>query len=113
MDTVLFQLVLVVHGIEPIPGKAVQLPDQNYIEDFLSAVSDHVLELRAVIRLGRVGTVDVGADHCDTVLLGVVLAVAQLSFNGRFALAVGRIAGVDRGGHGCTSLHTSFWRYFV
>ena len=88
MDTVLFQLVLVVHGIEPIPGKAVQLPDQNYIEDFLSAVSDHVLELRAVIRLGRVGTVDVGADHCDTVLLGVVLAVAQLSFNGRFSLAV-------------------------
>ena len=89
MDTVLFQLVLVVHGIEPIPGKAVQLPDQNYIEDFLSAVSDHVLELRAVIRLGRVGTVDVGADHCDTVLLGVVLAVAQLSLNGCFALAVG------------------------
>jgi len=113
MDTVLFQLVLVVHGIEPIPGKAVQLPDQNHIEDFLRAVLYHPLEVRAVIRLGRVGTVDVGADHGDTVLLGVVLAIAQLSFNGRFALAVGRIAGVDHGGHGCTSLHTSFWRYFV
>ena len=104
MDTVLFQLVLVVHGIEPIPGKAVQLPDQNYIEDFLSAVLDHPLKVRTVIRFGRVGTVNVGADHGDTVLLGVVLAVAQLSFNGRFALAVGRIAGVDYGGHGCTSL---------
>ena len=46
------------------------------------------LEIRAVIRLGRVGTVDVGADHGDTVLLGVVLAIAQLSFNGRFSLAV-------------------------
>ena len=99
MDTVLFQLVLVVHGIEPIPGKAVQLPDQNYIEDFLRAVLYHPLEVRAVIRLGRVGTVDVGANHGDTVLLGVVLAVAQLSFNGCFALAVGRIAGVDYGGH--------------
>ena len=89
MDTVLFQLVLVVHGIEPIPGKAVEFPDQNHIEDFLCAVLNHPLEVRAVIRFGRVGTVDVGADHGDTVLLGVVLAVAQLSFNGRFSLAVG------------------------
>ena len=88
MDTVLFQLVLVVHGIEPIPGKAVEFPDQNYIEDFLCAVLNHPLEVRAVIRFGRVGTVDVGADHGDAVLLGVVLAVAQLSFNGRFSLAV-------------------------
>ena len=99
MDTVLFQLVLVVHGIEPIPGKAVELPDQNYVEDFLRAVLYHPLEVRAVIRFGRVGTVDIGADHGDTVLLGVVLAVAQLPFNGRFALAVRRIAGVDYGGH--------------
>ena len=89
MDTVLLQLVLVVHGIEPIPGKAVELPDQNHIEDFLRAVLDHPLKVRAVIRFGRVGTVNVGADHSDAVLLGVVLAVAQLSLNGRFTLAVG------------------------
>ena len=82
----------------------VQLPDQNHIEDFLRAVLNHPLEVRTVIRLGRIGTVDVGADHGDTVLLGVVLAVAQLSFNGRFALAVRRIAGVDHSSHGCTSL---------
>ena len=88
MDTVLFQLVLVVHGIESVPGKAVQLPDQNHIEDFLSAVFDHPLKVRAVIRFGRVGTVNIGADHGDAVLLGVVLAVAQLSFNGRFSLTV-------------------------
>ena len=88
MDTVLFQLILVVHGIKPIPGKAVKFPDQNHIEDFLCAVLYHPLEIRAVIRLGRVGTVDVGADHSDTVLFGVVLAIAQLSFNGRFSLAV-------------------------
>ena len=63
--------------------------DRNYIEDFLCAVLNHPLEVRAVIRLGRIGTVNVGADHGDTVLLGVVLAVAQLPFNGRFALTVG------------------------
>ena len=79
----------VVHGIVAVPGKAVELPGQNHIEGFLFAVSDHVLELRAVIRFGRGGTVNVGADHGDVVLLGVVLAVAQLSFNGRFSLAVG------------------------
>ena len=89
MDAVLFQLVLVVHGIVAVPGKAVELPDQNYIEDFLRAVLYHVLELRAVIRFGRIGTVNVGADHGDAVFLGVVLAVAQLSLNGRFSLAVG------------------------
>ena len=89
MDTVLFQLVLVVHGIESVPGKAVELPDQNHIEDFLSAVLDHPLKVWAVIRFGRVGTVNVGADHGDAVLLGVGLAVAQLSLNGRFSLAVG------------------------
>ena len=89
MDTVLFQLVLVVHGIESVPGKAVQLPDQNHIEDFLSAVLNHPLKVWAIIRFGRVGTVNVGADHGDAILLGVVLAVAQLSFNGRFSLAVG------------------------
>ena len=89
MDTVLFQLVLVVHGIVAVPGKAVQLPDQNHIEDFLSAVLDHPLKVWAVIRFGRVGTVNVGADHGDAVLLGVGLAVAQLSLNGRFSLAVG------------------------
>ena len=43
------------------PGKAVQLPDQNYVEDFLSAVLDHPLKVWAVIRFGRVGTVNVGA----------------------------------------------------
>ena len=56
MDAVLFQLVLVVHGIESVPGKAVQLPDQNYVEDFLSAVLDHPLKVWAVIRFGRVRT---------------------------------------------------------
>ena len=100
MNTVLFQLVLVVHGIKPIPGKAVKFPDQNHIEDFLRAVLYHPLEVWAVIRFGRVGSVDVGADHGDTVLLGVVPAVAQLPFNGCFALAVRRIAGVDYSGHG-------------
>ena len=50
---------------QPFP---VKFPDQNHIEDFLCAVLYHPLEIRAVIRLGRVGTVDVGADHGDTVL---------------------------------------------
>ena len=55
-----FQLVLVVHGIEPIPGKAVErFPDQNNIKQLLVAVLYHLLELRAIIRLGRDGAVNV------------------------------------------------------
>ena len=76
MDTVLFQLVLLVHGIVAYPGKAVQFPDQNHIEDFLSAILEQPLNVWPILRFGRVGTVNVGADHCDAVLLGVVLTVA-------------------------------------
>jgi len=88
LDTVFLQLSLVPGTVVAVPGKAVELPDQNHIEDFLRAVLYHPLEVRAVIRFGRVGTVDIGADHGDTVLLGVVLAVAQLPFNGFFALVI-------------------------
>ena len=106
MDTVLFQLVLVVHGIESVPGKAVQLPDQNYVEDFLSAVLDHPLKVRAVIRLGRDGTVNVVLDNGDVILFGIGRAFTDLAFNGFFALVVTGIAGVDHGSHGG---HLSFY----
>ena len=99
LDTIFLQLGLIPGTVVAVPGKTVKLPDQHNVKQPFLAVLDHLLELRTVIRLGRVGAVNVGADHGDTVLLGVVLAVAQLPFNGRFALAVRRIAGVDYGGH--------------
>ena len=61
---------------------------QHMIKDSAKKIFDVVLVWK-LDRFGRVGTVNVGADHGDAVLLGVVLAVAQLSLNGRFTLAVG------------------------
>ena len=100
MDTVLFQLVLVVHGIEPIPGKAVKFPDQNNIKQLLVAVLYHLLELRAIIRLGRDGAVNVVLDDSDVILFGIGRAFTNLAFDGFFALVITGIAGVDHSGHG-------------
>ena len=110
MDVVLFELTFVVNCVVAVAGKAVQLPDQDRIENLFGTVLDHPLELRTVIGLGRVGPVDVSAHDGDTVALGVVFAVPQLAFNGGFALAVRGVAGVDDGGHGGASLRLNVKR---
>ena len=75
MDAVLFKLTFVVNCVVAVAGKAVQLPDQDRIENLFGTVLDHPLELRTVIGLGRVSPVDVSAHDCDAVALGVVFAV--------------------------------------
>ena len=99
LDTVLLQLGLVPGTVVAVSGKAVKFPDQNDVEQLLVAVFYHLLELRAVVRLGRDSTVDIVLDDGDAVLLSIRRAFTNLPFNGRFALAVRRIAGVDYGGH--------------
>ena len=83
-----------------IPGKAVQLPDQHNVKQLLVAVLYHLLELRAVVRLGRDGTVNVVLDDSDAVLFGIGGAFPNLTFDGFFTLVVRGIAGVDHSGHG-------------
>ena len=103
VDAALFKLAFVVDCIVTIAGKAVQLPDQDRIENLFGAVLNHPLKFGAVVGLGGVGPVDVSAHDGDTVALGVIFAVPQLAFNGGFALAVRGVAGVDDGGHGGAS----------
>ena len=67
MDVVLFKLTLVKDSVVAVAGKAVQLPDQDCIENFPGTVLDHPLELGTVVGLGGVGPVDVGAHDGDTV----------------------------------------------
>ena len=100
MNTVFFQLVLVVHGIKPVPGKAVEFPDQNDVKQFFVAVLNHLLELRTVIRLGRDGSVNVMLDNGDTVLLCISRTFTNLAFDRFFTLVVRGIAGIDHSGHG-------------
>ena len=100
LDTVFLQLGLVPGTVVAIPGKAVKFPDQHDVKQLFVAVLDHLLELRAVVRLGRDGTVNVVLDDGDAVLLSIRRAFTNLTFNGFFTLVVTGIAGIDHGGHG-------------
>ena len=100
LDTVLLQLGLVPGTVVAIPGKAVKFPDQHDVKQLFVAVLDHLLELRAVVRLGRDGTVNVVLDHRNAILFGIGRTFTNLAFNGFFTLVVAGIAGVDHGGHG-------------
>ena len=88
LDTVLLQLGLVPGTVIAVSGKTVQLPDQHDVKQLLVAVFYHLLELRAVVRLGRDGTVDVVLDDGDAVLLRIGSAFTNLAFNGFFALVI-------------------------
>src|SRR5699024_2803658 len=110
MDAVLFKLALVIDCIVTVAGKAVQLPNQDRIENLFGAVLNHPLKFGSVVGLGGVGPVDVSAHDGDAVALGVVFAVPQLAFNGGLALAVRGVAGVDDGGHGGASLRLNVKR---
>ena len=100
LDAVLLQLGLVPGAVIAVSGKAVKFPDQHDVKQLLVAVLDHLLELRAVIRLGRNGTVDIVLDNGDAILFSIGRALANLAFDGFFTLVVAGIAGVDHGGHG-------------
>ena len=88
LDTVLFQLGLIPGTVVAIPGKTVELPDQHDIEQLFVAVFYHLLELRAIVRFGRDGTVDIVLDGGDAVLLRIGSAFTNLAFNGFFALVI-------------------------
>ena len=107
MDTVLFQDHLVVCTIKTIPGKAVKFPDENNIKQLFAAVFDHLLELRAIVRFCRECTVNVVFDDRDTVLFRIGRTLANLAFDGFFALIIAGIAGVNHGGHRLTSFFLS------
>ena len=100
LDTVLFQLGLIPGTVVAIPGKTVELPDQHDIKQLFVAVFYHLLKLRAVVCLGRDGTVNVVLDDGDAVLFRIGRAFPDLTFDGFFALVVAGIASVDHCGHG-------------
>ena len=100
LDAVLLQLGLIPGTVVAVPSKPVQLPDQHNVKQRLVAVLNHLLELRAVVRLGGDSTVNIVLDDGDAVFLGISRAFPDLAFDGFFALVVRGIASIDHGGHG-------------
>ena len=100
LDAVLLQLGLIPCAIVAVPSKTIEFPDQNDVKQLLVAVLNHLLELRAVVRLGGDSTVNIVLDDGDAVFLGISRAFPDLAFDGFFALVVRGIASIDHGGHG-------------
>ena len=100
LDTVLLQLGLVPCAVVTVPGKAIEFPNQNHVKQLLVAVLNHLLELRAVVRLGRNSTVNVVLDDSDAIFLSIGCAFTNLALDGFFTLVVRGIASIDHGGHG-------------
>ena len=100
LDAILLQLGLVPGTVVAVPSKTVQLPDQHNVKQLLVAVLNHLLELRAVVRLGGDSTINIVLDDGDAIFLGISRAFPDLAFDGFFALVVRGIASIDHGGHG-------------
>ena len=82
------QLGLVPGTVVAVPGKTIQLPDNDDIKDAALAVLNHLLELRAVVCFCGDGTVNVMLHHCEAILFRIGGAFPNLTFNGFLALAV-------------------------
>ena len=87
-----------------IAGKTVQLPNHNHIKQPLGTVLDHPLEIGAIIRFGRKGTVDVFLHYVHPVLLAILHALSDLTVNALLPLSLTRITSVDYCVHIATSL---------
>ena len=61
---------------------------KNGVKQLLVTVLNHLLKLRAVVRLGRDSTVTVVLDDGDAVLFRIGSAFTNLAFNGFFALVI-------------------------
>ena len=69
--------------------------ERIYVKQLFTAVLDHVLKLRTVIRFRRERTVNVVPQDRDAVLFRKRGALTDLPFNGFLALTVQRIPGIN------------------
>jgi hypothetical protein len=99
LHSVFLQQGFVPRTVVSVAGKAIQLPDDDHVEQLFAAVFNHVLKFRAIVGLGRKGAVDVVPQNCDAVLFCECRAFPELAFNRFLPLVVGGIAGIDYSSH--------------
>ena len=107
---ILFQDSLIMGTVIAIAGKTVQLPDHNHIKQPLSAVFNHSLEIGALIRLGRKGTVNIFLYDSHPIPAAIFHAFPDLSVDAFLALVVRGVAGIDYSIHIATPLLVSIFR---
>ena len=95
LDPVFPQQMLVKRAVIAVPGKAVQLPHQDSVEQALLTVSDQTLEFRSVGSSGRQSAVNVAGNDGNAVFDGIVCALPDLALDGLLPLAVRGIACVN------------------
>ena len=89
------------------PGQILTSVSYTHLDVYTRQVLNHMLEVRAVIRFGGKGAVNVVLNYRNSVLFGISRTFTNLAFDGFFALVVAGIAGVNYGGHANTPF-TSF-----
>ena len=85
---ILFQNVLVMCAIIAVMGETVEFQDKHDLKKPFCAILDHAMKLRTVSGFCRQCAVNVAADNRHTVALGVIAALAELTFNRFFPLAI-------------------------
>ncbi|MBR1383797.1 MAG: hypothetical protein IJ555_08320 [Ruminococcus sp.] len=80
----------------PVTPKSVYLPDEHNFDPVALAVAEHLLKARPLVVAPGLLAVGIHVDNPYTVLLGILLAFADLSLDAGFRLLRSRgIAGVD------------------
>ena len=85
---VLFENILVVGGVIPVAGEAVELPDEHGIEQSAIAVFDHALKIGAIICLGGERAVYVCTEYNNTIALGKLHTLADLPLDAFLPLRI-------------------------
>lgn len=86
----MLELVLVKGRIVAIAGKAIQLPYDDALKLLFRSISNHALEIRAIIGHAGYGAVDVFPDDVYIITLGILVAIPELAFDGLLPLTVRR-----------------------
>ena len=108
LDAILFELGFIPGAVIAVACEAIQLPDDDHIEQLFVAVLDHVLKLRAIVRFCREGAINIMPQNSDPILFGVGRALPELTLDGFLSLIVRGIPGVDYGVHRCSSFIIRF-----
>ena len=94
-DSVLLELVLIQRRVIAVACEAIQLPDEDTLKLLFLGIDNHALKIRPVICSTGDGAVNVFADDGNVISTGILIAIAQLTFDGLLGLVVRRVSRIN------------------